>query len=56
MEIREAIEKIYNVRVNDVRVANREGKKRRYRMTFGKTPQWKKAYVELHPDYHIDLF
>lgn len=55
-EIKEAIEKIYNVRVSEVRCANREGKRRRYRMTFGKTPRWKKAYVELHPDYHIDLF
>lgn len=55
-EIKEAIEKIYNVRINKVRAASREGKRRRYRMTYGKTPRWKKAYVELHPDYHIDLF
>jgi len=55
-EIKEAVEKIYNVRVLKVRTANREGKRRRFRLTFGKTPRWKKAYVQLHPDYHIDLF
>lgn len=56
VEIKEAVEKIYNVRVNTVRTANREGKRRRFRMTMGQTPRWKKAYVELHPDFHIDLF
>lgn len=54
--MKEAIEKIYGVKVSEVRIANREGKTRRYRMKYGKTPRWKKAYVELHPDYHIDLF
>jgi len=55
-EVKEAIEKIYGVKVSEVRIANREGKTRRYRQKYGKTPRWKKAYVELHPDYHIDLF
>jgi len=56
VEIREAVEKTYNVKVNSVRTANREGKRRHFRMTFGKTPRWKKAYVVLDADYHIDLF
>lgn len=55
-QIRQAIEKIYNVRVRSVRTSNRQGKRRRYRMTIGKTRSWKKAVVVLHPDYHIDLF
>jgi len=55
-EIKAAVEKIYNVKVSSVRTANREGKTRRYRMAYGKTPSWKKAYVELEPQYHIDLF
>jgi len=55
-EVKEAIEKIYNVQVMEVRMANREGKTRRYRMAYGKTPRWKKAYVQLHPDFHIDMF
>lgn len=56
IEIRNAIEKIYNVRVQDVRTSTRKGKKRRYRYTTGVTRQWKKAVVVLKPEFHIDLF
>ena len=55
-QIRQAIEKIYNVKVLSVRTANRRGKPRRYRMTTGTTRGWKKAVVVLDPNYHIDLF
>lgn len=55
-QIRQAIERIYNVKVQSVRTAARHGKRRRYRMTIGRTRDWKKAVVVLHPDYHIDLF
>ena len=54
--IRQAIEKIYNVKVLSVRTANRKGKQRRVRYKMGKTPDWKKAVVVLHGDHHIDLF
>ncbi len=56
MQVRQAIEKIYNVRVMSVRTSNRGGKRRRYRLTVGTTRSWKKAVVVLKPDYHIDLF
>ena len=55
-QIREAIEKIYRVKVQSVRTANLEGKRRRVRFKIGKTADWKKAVVVLHPDHHIDLF
>jgi large subunit ribosomal protein L23 len=55
-EIKQAIERIYNVKVMSVRTANRHGKRRRYRFTYGKTRSWKKAVVVLQPDSHIDLF
>lgn len=55
-QIRQAVEKIYSVRVLSVRTANRHGKRRRYRMAIGRTRSWKKAVVVLHPEYHIDLF
>ena len=55
-EIRNAIEKIYSVKVNKVRTANRKGKYRRRGRSFGRTTSWKKAVVFLEPDYHIDLF
>ena len=54
--IRQAVEKIYGVKVLNVRTSNRKGKPRRVRFKIGKTPNWKKAVVVLHPDYHIDLF
>jgi large subunit ribosomal protein L23 len=56
VQIRQAIQQIYSVRVNEVRTANMHGKYRRYGRWFGKTKNWKKAVVKLHPDDHIDLF
>ena len=55
-EIKQAIEKIYGVKVVDVRTSNRRGKARRVRFKIGKTAQWKKAVVVLDADSHIDLF
>lgn len=55
-QVRQAIEKIYGVKVLSVRTSNRVGKRRRYRLSYGSTKSWKKAVVVLHPDHHIDLF
>ena len=55
-QIKNAIEKIYNVQVDKVRTANRPGKFRRKGRNVGQTASWKKAVVFLKPDYHIDLF
>ena len=55
-EIKHAVEKIYNVKVREVRTANRKGKPRRARFKRGLTSHWKKAVVVLDPDHHIDLF
>ena len=56
LQIRNAIEKIYSVKVSKIRTANRKGKYRRRGSSFGQMPSWKKAVVFLEPDYHIDLF
>ena len=56
IQIRNAIEKLYGVKVLDVRTANYLGKPRRRGRMFGLTRNWKKAVVVLHEDYHIDLF
>ncbi len=55
-QIRDAVERIYGVKVMDVRTGRRPGKRRRYRHSIGTTAETKKAAVTLHPDYHIDLF
>ncbi len=56
IQIKNAIEKIYSVKVNKVRTANRKGKYRRKGKNAGMTSAWKKAVVFLKPEYHIDLF
>lgn len=55
-QIKQAVEKIYSVKVVAVRTANRKGKPRRAGYRFSTTKHWKKAMVELHPDHHIDMF
>ena len=56
VQIKNAVEKIYDVKVSKVRTANRKGKYRRRGKSLGYTPSWKKAVVFLESDYHIDLF
>ncbi len=55
-EIKNAVEKIYGVKVEKVRTANHQGKPRRRGRMMGTTSSWKKAVVYLAPDNHIDLF
>lgn len=46
-EIREAVQRIFKVRVEAVRTATFHGKTRRRGLTSGRRPDWKKAYVKL---------
>lgn len=55
-QIKNAVEKIYSVKVSKVRTSNCRGKYRHRGKDFGMTSAWKKAVVFLGPDYHIDLF
>ena len=55
-EIKEAIETLFNVKVQDVRTQNRRGKPRRYRQKIGWMRRWKKAIVTLHEEYRIDFY
>lgn len=50
VEIKEAVQELFGVRVQKVRTQTRLGKERRYRMRMGRLPNWKKAIVTLHPD------
>jgi LSU ribosomal protein L23P len=56
IEIRQAIEAIFNVKVEKVNTVNVRGKTRRRGRTQGKTADWKKAIVTLAPGNTIDLF
>ncbi len=56
IQIKNAVEKVYGVKVDKVRTCNRKGKTRRRGRHVGTTRTWKKAVVYLKNDYHIDLF
>ena len=58
VEIRQAIESIFGVRVAKVNTMNRIGKRRRNRrsFTYGKRPDTKRAVVTLVAGDKIDLF
>ncbi len=46
-EIKEAVQKVFKVKVEDVRTANFQGKERRRGKFAGYRADWKKAYVRL---------
>jgi large subunit ribosomal protein L23 len=46
-EIKDAVQRIFKVKVADVRTANFHGKTRRQGRFSGRRPDWKKAYVTL---------
>jgi large subunit ribosomal protein L23 len=48
-EIKAAVEKLFKVKVADVRTSTFEGKIRRRGRYFGYVSDWKKAYVRLKP-------
>jgi large subunit ribosomal protein L23 len=48
-EIKKAVESLFGVKVQDVRVANVHGKVKRQGRYVGRRPDWKKAYVVLKP-------
>lgn len=54
-EIKRAVEKMFNVEVDAVQVANVKGKTKRFGRTLGKRSDWKKAYVKLKPGFDIDF-
>ena len=46
-EIKNAVEKLFGVKVIGVNIANYDGKVKRQRYTFGRTPAFKKAIVTI---------
>jgi large subunit ribosomal protein L23 len=55
VEIRHAVEKVFNVKVADVRTQAREGKWKRMGKFEGRRRGWKKAMVTLAPGHKIEL-
>jgi large subunit ribosomal protein L23 len=55
VEIRAAVEAVFNVKVSAVRTASFEGKLKRMGRFQGRRRDWKKALVKLAPGHKIDL-
>lgn len=56
LEIKRAVEKLFGVKVADVRTCNYPGKaKRRRRADAGRTARWKKAMVRLKDGEKLEL-
>ena len=56
IQIKKAVEEIWNVRVTDVRTIHMRGKKKRMGRFEGRRPDWKKAVVTLKQGETIELF
>ena len=54
-EIRQAVEKMFDVSVTSVKTANVRGKVKRFGQTIGQRSDWKKAYVTLAEGSDIDF-
>jgi large subunit ribosomal protein L23 len=54
LEVRAAVELMFDVKVSGVQVVNEPGKSRRFGKTPGRTQDWKKAYVRLADGQSID--
>ena len=55
VEIRQAVEKVFNVKVATVRTASHEGKWKRMGKHEGRRASWKKAVVTLRAGHKIEL-
>ena len=54
-QIKTAVEKLFQVNVENVSVMNVKGKTKSFKMKSGKRPDWKKAYVRIQADQMIDF-
>ena len=56
IQIKAAIEAIFDVRVDKVATMNRQGKLKRVRVKLGRRRNWKKAVVTLAEGHELELF
>ena len=56
VEIAEAVESLFDVKVSQVRTMRYRGKERRLGRYMGRRPAWKKAVVTLHEGDSIEIF
>lgn len=54
-QIKEAVERFFNVKVKDVRTMNFNGKEKRFGRVVGRRKDWKKAVVVLQEGEKLDF-
>ena len=54
-EIAEAVELMFDVKVDTVKTVNVKGKQKRFGAVMGRRSDWKKAYVRLQDGFDIDF-
>jgi len=54
-QIREAVETVFDVKVDRIRTARFQGKLKRQGRNQGRRPDWKKAYITLKPGHKIEF-
>ena len=54
-QIRQAVEQAFKVEVESVQVSNVKGKRKSFKQSQGRRPDWKKAYVKLKAGFDIDF-
>ena len=55
LEIKKAIEQLFEVKVDEVRTVKVKGKKKNFGRRAGKRKDWKKAYVKLAEGQSLDI-
>ena len=55
IEIKQAVEKLFNVQVKNVCVTRVKAKTKRFGQTMGQRKAWKKAYVSLKEGFDINF-
>jgi large subunit ribosomal protein L23 len=55
VQVKEAVEKIFKVKVKSVNIMNVQGKRKRLGRNTGKRPDWKKAVITLQPGETLDI-
>jgi large subunit ribosomal protein L23 len=55
LQVKKAVESMFNVEVDSVQVLNVKGKVKRFGRALGKRSDWKKAYVKLKDGHDIEF-
>jgi len=54
-DVKDAVEKLFEVNVESVRIVNMKGKSKSFKLRTGKRNDWKKAYVRVQEGQVIDF-